>query len=101
MRGILFVLKDYYYGSNDYDAHWDKIPVLVAKLVAIKSSGSTMKSMSSNAFFPKKSKKIVKIETVFFKKHHPNSLLESNFYIEFFAPKYQFEIMGNTKWTII
>ena len=59
MRGILFVLKDYYYGSNDYDAHWDKIPVLVAKLVAIKSSGSSMKSMSSNAFFPKKSKKIV------------------------------------------
>ena len=94
MRGILFVLKDYYYGSNDYDAHWDKIPVLVAKLVAIKSSGSSMKSISSNAFFPKKSKMIVKIETCFV-----NCSLKTDFDLEFFAPKYQFEIMRNTKFT--
>ena len=55
-----------------------------------------MKSISSNAFFPKKSKKIAKIETCFV-----NSSLKTDFDLEFFAPKYQFEIMGNTKWTII
>ena len=26
---------------------------------------------------------------------------KTDFDLEFFAPKYQFEIMGNTKWTII